>query len=757
MPDSAPPFTSFEHPTRLGPYRILQVLGEGGMGIVYEAEQLEPVNRLVALKVIKAGMDTRGVVARFEAERQALAVMSHPGIAKVLDAGATETGLPYFVMELVPGVSLTEYCDARQLSVAERLRLFVEVCQAVQHAHQKGVIHRDLKPSNVLVMEVDGRPVPKIIDFGIAKATGQRLTEKTLVTMLGEALGTPAYMSPEQAERSGLDVDTRTDIYSLGVILYELLVGQLPSDPEELGMLGFIAQLISRETESPVPSMKYATLVNRKDRVASLRHTNPLDLRRTLAGDLDWIVMKAMDKERARRYETANALATDIERYLTDEPIAARPPSLTYRFRKFARRHRAWVVAGSAGLLAIVGGGAAATLGFVRATRAEDAARQEAASAKQVSDFLVDLFRVSQPSVARANVVTARELLDSGAVRVARQLAGQPVVAARMLSTMGSAYSALGLYDQARALLDSGLHLRERTLGANDPTVVQSLLALGSLAQRRGDLPEAERQVSRVFAIDSATGRMASASFRDALYLLASIRTGQRRGVQAESLFTRIMALDSVLPNPDSSLASAHLGLGLAYYMDKRYAAAEPELRRALAYKERALGPGNVQVAYLYLNLGSLYQVQSRFAEALAMYERARPVLEATLGPEHPNVAAVLNNIGQVDKQLHRTGEAETLLRRALVIEQKVLAPDSPNTASTEISLAGLLQDEGHLAESETLYRAGLAVQERMWGPTNETVVVNERSYAQLLRRMGRTTEAASLEARAKLAGKAPK
>ena len=305
LPPSSPashtPSWPFARADHVGPYRILQILGEGGMGVVYEAEQIEPIHRRVALKVIKTEVATREVVARFEAERQALAVMTHESIAKVLDAGTSEAGQPYFVMELVRGVPITDYCDARKLSTRERIALFIPVCRAVQHAHQKGVIHRDLKPSNVLVTEVDGKPLPKIIDFGVAKAIGQHLTEKTLVTMVGQAMGTPAYMSPEQAEMSGLDVDTRTDVYSLGVMLYELLVGRLPADPQELGLQGFMQRLVMRATDPPIPSAKLATLVREREALAALRHTDPQSLRRQLRGDLDWIVMRAMDQDRNRR------------------------------------------------------------------------------------------------------------------------------------------------------------------------------------------------------------------------------------------------------------------------------------------------------------------------------------------------------------------------------------------------------------------------------------------------------------------------
>ena len=337
----------------IGPYKLLQQIGEGGFGVVFMAEQERPIRRKVALKIIKPGMDTREVVARFEAERQALALMEHVNIARVLDAGATASGLPYFVMELVRGVPITEYCDQNNLPLDERLELFVQVCQAVQHAHQKGVIHRDIKPSNVLVTLHDGVPVPKIIDFGIAKAVNQRLTEKTLFTKFATMIGTPLYMSPEQAEMSGLDVDTRSDIYSLGVLLYELLTGTTPFDGGRLRSAGYDEmRRIIREEEPPRPSNRISTLGDICTTTAAHRKLQPKQLGHAVRGELDWIVMKSMEKDRSRRYETANSLARDVERYLSDEPVEACPPSATYRFRKLARRHKAALA--TAGLVAAI-------------------------------------------------------------------------------------------------------------------------------------------------------------------------------------------------------------------------------------------------------------------------------------------------------------------------------------------------------------------------------------------------------------------
>jgi serine/threonine protein kinase len=337
-------------------FKILQKLGEGGCGVVYMAEQTEPVRRKVALKVIKLGMDTKQVIARFEAEGQALALMEHPNIAKVLDAGATATGRPYFVMELVKGIRITDYCNQNHLSTAERLGLFTQVCQAIQHAHQKGIIHRDIKPSNILVTLHDGKPVPKVIDFGIAKATEQPLTEKTVFTAFGQFMGTPAYMSPEQAELSGLDIDTRSDIYALGVLLYELLTGRTPFDAKELLQAGLDEMRRRIREEEPMrPSTRLSTMVDADlTEVAEQRRSEPGKLSRFIRGDLDWIVMKCLEKDRTRRYETANGLATDIQRHLTNEPVLACPPSTAYRFRKMVRRNKLAVATVSAVAVALL-------------------------------------------------------------------------------------------------------------------------------------------------------------------------------------------------------------------------------------------------------------------------------------------------------------------------------------------------------------------------------------------------------------------
>ncbi len=378
---------------RIGRYKLLEKIGEGGYGVVYMAEQTEPIRRRVALKIVKLGMDTRQVIARFEAERQALALMDHPNIAKVLDAGATDTGRPYFVMELVRGIRITDYCDEQNLSTRERLDLFIQVCQAVQHAHQKGIIHRDLKPSNVLVTELDGTPVPKVIDFGIAKATGQQLlTDKTLFTAFQQFIGTPAYMSPEQARMSGADVDTRSDIYTLGVLLYELLTGHVPFEKKDFLQAGLDEmRRVIREKEPPKPSTRLSSLsAGDLTTVAKRRHAEPPRLIHLVRGDLDWIVMKCLEKDRARRYETASGLAQDLARHLNNEPVTAAAPGAAYRVGKFIRRHRYGFATASALLLLLIAGVVVSMWQMVRARAAERQART-------VATFLKDILEGVRP------------------------------------------------------------------------------------------------------------------------------------------------------------------------------------------------------------------------------------------------------------------------------------------------------------------------------------------------------------------------
>ncbi|HKS97008.1 MAG TPA: protein kinase, partial [Terriglobia bacterium] len=442
--------------TVIGRYHLLQRIGEGGMGEVWLAEQREPVRRRVALKLVKAGMNTREVMARFESERQALALMDHPAIAKVFDAGSTAQGTPYFVMEYVAGVPIIAYCDHHRLSTRERLELFIHVCEGVQHAHQKAIIHRDLKPSNILVTEVDGHPAPKIIDFGVAKALSQRLTEQTLYTRAGTLVGTPEYMSPEQALSSGEDIDTRTDVYSLGIIFYELLAGAPPLELRKIAWDEFLRRL--REEEPPKPSTKIRTQdAATSTELARRRHTEPLAWVKQLRGDLDSIALKALEKERSRRYGSPSDFAADIGRYLSNEAVLAIPPSVAYRARKFARRYRGALVTVGAFALVLI---AAAVISIRQSIRAN----HEAAAAQAVNDFLQnDLLaqasaaNQSGPSAKPDPDMKVRTALDRAAARIGGKFRGQPEVVAAIRDTIGQTYADLGLYPEARTQLERAL------------------------------------------------------------------------------------------------------------------------------------------------------------------------------------------------------------------------------------------------------------------------------------------------------------
>ncbi len=460
--------------TTIGPYKLLQQIGEGGMGVVFMAEQSEPIQRTVALKIIKPGMDSRQVIARFEAERQALAMMDHPNIAKVHDAGTTEIGRPYFVMELVQGVPITEYCDQCNLTTRERLQLFVLVCRAVQHAHQKGIIHRDIKPTNVLIAIQDGRPAPKIIDFGVAKAINQQLTEYTQVTAFAQIVGTPLYMSPEQAELSRLGIDTRSDIYSLGVVLYELLTGSTPYDKDRLHAVPYDEmRRILREEEPPRPSDRVSTLAaDLATTVAQQRRTDVRRLQQSIRGELDWIVMKCLEKERNRRYETPNSLARDIERYLHDEAVQACPPSVAYRLKKFVRRNKVVAVFVALMLLSVAG----LAISNVAIKRERDAKSKALAEANAISNFLFDMLASSSPDGLKGPKYTVRELLDEFSSRLSGQLDDQPEVEAAIRTAIGKSYWRLGENEIAEPHLAKAVDLRRRIPGTSDDRVADSLI-----------------------------------------------------------------------------------------------------------------------------------------------------------------------------------------------------------------------------------------------------------------------------------------
>jgi serine/threonine protein kinase len=564
--------------TRIGPYKLLQQLGEGGMGVVYLAEQEQPVRRRVALKVIKAGMDSAQVIGRFEQERQALALMDHPHIAKVLDAGATDTGRPYFVMELVKGLPITKYCDQEQLTPRERLELFIPVCQAVQHAHQKGIIHRDLKPSNVLIALYDGKPVPKVIDFGVAKATSQKLTERSIFTEIGSLVGTLEYMAPEQAELNNLDIDTRADIYSLGVLLYELLTGAPPFTAKLLRSAAFTEMLrIIREVEPPKPSTKLSSS-EVLPAIAAKRKLEPKRLCKLVHGDLDWIVMKCLAKERNRRYETANGVASDIEHYLHEEPVRAGPPGAGYQLRKFARRYKKPLAAAVVFVALLLGGVVVSTLQAVRATRAEAQALAERDAAQEARERADRHFALAKdavdkylsqvtdhPKLTQADFHQLRKELLETALPFYRQFGEQEGQDPQLRAARGQAYRRLALIRQDMGDRETAVTDFRRALAILEPLVAE----FPAVAEYRLALTDSHHRFGDLLAVLGQRNE-AEAEFRQALTI----------GKQLVADFPTVQVYRV-------ELASSQSGLGLLLRDLGRLAEAEAQQRQVLALFEK--------------------------------------------------------------------------------------------------------------------------------------------------------------------------
>ena len=662
----------------VGNWRLVRRLGQGGMGVVYLAERIGgEFRQTVALKLIKHGMDTKEVIVRFEAERQALGLMDHATIAKIYDAGTTSDGRPYFAMEYVEGIPITEHCDRHELTTRERLDLFVQVCEGVQHAHQKAVIHRDLKPSNVLVGMQGERPAVKIIDFGVAKALAGRPAHRTIFTELGMMIGTPEYMSPEQAGTSGQDVDTRSDVYSLGVMLYELLVGALPFERRELREAGFdeILRRI-REEDPPRPSARLTTLGARSTESARRRRADPKSLHRQIQGDLDWITMRALEKSPARRYGSPSDLADDIRRHLNLEPVLAHAPSAAYRARKFVRRHRLGVAAATVMAAGLAAGVVVATVGLVRARRAEAHALQEAQAKGQVAEFLEGLFKVSNPGEARGNSITARELLDKAAGTIDTRLSGQPEIRAEMAAIMGRVYLNLGLYAPAESLTRKAVEIRKRNLGSEHPDTLDSVSTLGWICLEAGRYADAERLLADTLAIE-------------------------RRVLGAEHHETR-ESMDH---------------LAMVYWRQRRYAEAEKLDLEALELSKRLLGPDHLETVRMDLNLANVYSSQDRYEEAERYQRQGLDSFKRTLGPEHPETLGAMHNLAITYEDLGRFPEAEHLYLDTLAIEKRVLGPGHPDMLLAMGSLANVYLDEKRYSDAERLQLESLEVEKRVLGP----------------------------------------
>jgi eukaryotic-like serine/threonine-protein kinase len=698
--------------TVIGPYKLLEQIGEGGFGVVYMAEQHHPVRRKVALKVVKPGMDTRQVVARFEVEQQALAMMDHPNIAHVFDGGVTASGRPYFVMELVRGVPITEFCDQNQVPVRERLELFLNVCAAVQHAHQKGIIHRDLKPNNILVTLHDDKSVVKVIDFGIAKAIGQQLTEKTLFTNFAQMMGTPIYMSPEQAQMSGLDVDTRSDIYSLGVLLYELLTGMTPLDGERLRKAAFdeIRRII-REEDPVTPSNRMSTLGRAGATVCANRRSDPERLSKLFRSELDWIVMKALEKDRNRRYETASAFAADVERYLKDEQVQACPPSTAYRFKKFVRRNKGPVIASAAVVIVLIAGIIGTTIGLIgqarqraEAQQQEQEAKNQAAIAEAVSQFQRDMLGSTSPwqsgdKVTVLQVMTAAvKELDAG------KLKEKPLVEANVREMIGDTLHELGRYSEAEPALRKALELRRSASSAPRLGIAKGLERLAITLQELGQLRESESLM------------------REALEI--------RRGV---------------VPGGDPDLAGCLAQFELLLQVEGKYAEAESLGREALDIDRQRLPAGHPDIAFSLGRLGWLLQIEDKFAEAEPLCREALDIRRRNLPPAHPNIAESLNALAVVLARSGRLAEAEPLFREMLEIDRKSLPAGHPRIGQSVNNLATVLQEQGKLAEAEPLQREGLQMRRKSLPAGHAYIAQSLKNLAVLLQDQGKFAEAEPL------------
>jgi serine/threonine protein kinase/Tfp pilus assembly protein PilF len=722
---------------KIGPYHLLQLIGQGGMGEVWLAEQKAPVRRRVALKLIKAGMDTREVVTRFESERQALALMDHPAIAKVFDAGSTPQGRPYFVMEYVTGMPITAYCDKHRLTTQERLELFVHVCEGVQHAHQKAIIHRDLKPSNILVTEVDGKPAPKIIDFGVAKAMSQRLTTETLFTRVGMMLGTPEYMSPEQADSAGQDVDTRTDVYSLGAVLYELLVGALPLDLRKLSFEDMLRRL--REDDAPRPSTKLRTLGEQSTATAQNRRTEPKTLAKQLRGDLDAITLKALEKNRSRRYGTPSDLAADIGRYLRHEPVTVRAASLAYRARKYVRRHRVGVAVAAGLILLLASFAIVQAVALRRITRERD-------RADRVTTFMTSMFKVSDPSEARGNKVTAREILDKASKDINTGLANDPELQAQMMHVMGTVYFNLGSYSRAESLLRRAVEIRQRLLGPEHLDTLKSKRVLASTLVGEARYPEAEKLYRETLAIQR---RILGPEHPDNLSLtnnLAGVVADEGRLGEAEKLFRANFNVESRVlgsENPET-LRSAD---NLVFTMDQdgRYAEAEKLERHTLEVKRRVLGPDHPQTLHSIENLADTLDSEGRYAEAENLERELIAIRLRILGPEHEDTLVSMMNDGLMLAHLGRYPEAEQALRKVLDAQRRVLGPEHRETLASMSMLSSTFMHLGRYAEAETLQRETFDLRRRLYGPDHPDTAVSAYDLACIEAHMGQSERALAL------------
>ncbi len=651
----------------IGSYRLLQMLGEGGMGQVWLAEQSAPLQRHVALKLIRWGAYDDSLIHRFQAERQSLAVMDHPTIAKVFEAGATPEGQPYFVMEYVPGVSITDYCDQKKLSVRNRLELFIKVCEGVQHAHQKAIIHRDLKPANILVVEIDGKPSPRIIDFGLARAMGKQTD--SMHTRAGSFVGTPGYMSPEQCDPTAKDIDTRTDVYSLGVVLYVLLTGSLPFDTQHWKDRPFDEVLRRLREEDPLrPSTKVSADRQASLLVADARGTEPKQLVNQLRGDLDWITMKAVEKERTRRYGTPSDLAADIVRFLKNEPVSARPASVSYRVQKYIRRHR-YSVAGAAVFVALL-----ISFAVVQNIQLRKI-RRERDREDRIAEFMTGIFKVSDPAENVGSKVTAQALLGKAAQDIDTGLAKDPEFQSRMMYVMGRAYMNLGLFPEAQSLFERGIKVSGSVLGQEHKDTLHMMGDLGWTLFEEGRLSE------------------------------------------AESMERRLLDTERRVLGPEDKETLGTMGnLAVTLCEEGRCTEAVKLGREQLDIKRRLFGPEDFYTLASMDNLAVMLARSNQFSEAEKLERETLEIQLRVFGRENLGTISTMTDMADITRDMGRDEEALRLYRETLDLEQRLLGPGQPETAVTRYSLACILARRGQMDEAvaNLLYAIDHGLQPRM-------------------------------------------
>jgi eukaryotic-like serine/threonine-protein kinase len=766
----------------IGRYKLLQVIGEGGFGTVWMAEQREPVKRNVALKIIKLGMDTKQIVSRFEVERQALAMMDHPNIAQVFDAGSTDSGRPYFVMELVNGKPIVEYCDTNKLGTEERLHLFTLVCNAIQHAHQKGIIHRDIKPGNVLVTMHDGVPVPKVIDFGIAKATDQELTQRTLFTEFRHLIGTPVYMSPEQAEMSGLDIDTRSDVYSLGVMLYELLTGTTPFAHHELMDRGYAEMMrIIREDTPHKPSTRLSTLGESSVEAAEQRHTDVKKLGLVLRGDLDWIVMKCLEKDRTRRYDTATSLAEDIVRHLKDEPVIAGPPGTGYKLSKFVRRNRGRV-AGFAMMIAVLFIGVVGTsYGMLWAMHERDSAKRSEAQAAQRADELQQVadFQGAQlgnldpqrmglelrSAVFNSASEEKREQLEENLVGVNftsiamntleetifkrsiaaidTQFADQPLLQAQLFQSICETLKELGYLDSAVEPQKRALEIRRLYLGDDHPDTMDSMNTLSSIYQLRGSFDSAELYVTEVLERSRRVLGDDHPSTLLAINNMGALRSAQGQFDEAKALIQEALeGRRRVLGDDHPRTLTSINYLGLLSSEQGKYEDAQGYYREVLDGRRRSLGNDHSQTLSVMLNLASELRKLRRLTEAETLYRESIEGYRRIYGDDHPDTLRAMSGMGVILYSQREYEEAEPFYREALAGFSSGLGELHPYTLSCKHNLAALLHDKGEVDEAESFYRQALDGRHRLFGDDHPSTLSTMGNLGYNLKAQGRLSEA---------------